>query len=422
MKDKLQTNITTILPVLPWWVRLVNRLGNQLEQIPLFHDLLSVRAIITEAERKTGLSDWGDEDILTPLRLLTEPDAEGLKLTFSGKWYVHRNLVELLVNRLLIQDEVARHPEILSIPVQRPLFIAGMPRTGTTVLQRLLSEDPNSRPLLCWEALHPVPPPDPKTQGTDLRIKRVEREIKFLYAVFPEIASLHYMDARTPEECEWLLKNSLIVPSFVWEFPEFPAYNAWCEGLDKTPAYSYYKVQLQILQWKFPPARWVLKGNEHVNSLGALLSVFPDACIIQTHRDPCKSFASEVSFYLKLLGLKSTAPGKFLARAAREMLEHYARTLERAMAFRRNADPTRFFDVPYGELLRDPFGIIRKIYDHFDLPLNEDCLGRMRRWLAENPQGKHGVHRYSLEQFGLDPEQVRERFSAYIEDYHVPPE
>jgi hypothetical protein len=416
-----RTHIRAILPSLPLWLRTINMLGAQCSKLGVGTNLLALHSILNQAKRQTGLSDWGDESFLVPLKLLTEPDGEGLKITLVGKIYLRQNLVDGVVNRLLIQEEIRHHPEILEQKIERPLFIAGMPRTGSTLLQRLLSQDPHCRPLLCWEALHPAPAPSPATHTTDPRIRRVERELSFLYKIFPELPSMHYMDASTPEECEWLLNNSFIIPGFAWEFPEFPTYNSWCRGQDRTPAYRYYKIQLQILQKNFIPAHWVLKANEHVNSLDSLLTVFPDACIVQTHRDPVNAVASHLSFYIRLAGLKFDLTEAYLARAAQEMLETYAAILDRAMLIREQSKPEQFFDVRYEELMQDPLGVVCRIYDHFGYPLTAECKTRASLWMKQNPQGKHGIHRYTLEQFGLTREQVYRRFAQYYEYFQIEP-
>lgn len=231
---------------------------------------------------------------------------------------------------------------------------------------------------------------------------------------------MHYMDARTPEESEWLLQNALIVPGFLWQLPAFRRYNSWCQKQNRAPAYRYFKLQLQILQKHFPPAHWVLKANEHVYSLELLLLTFPDACVIQTHRDPVESLPSNLSLNLQVFVLKHAAPqGEFLAEAVRVMMDDYVQTLERAIGVRKKSEQRRFFDVHYSELVKDPLGTVRRVYDHFGYPYGDEFESRMVRWLAENPQGKHGVHRYSLEQFGLNADTVRSRFAAYCDYFRV---
>jgi hypothetical protein len=381
--------------------------------------MLSVDSILNESKKKTGLSDFGDDFSSDALRMLTKPDDDGLQMTPTGKYLMHSALVDCLINRLRIQDEIKRHPSIVEEKIVRPIFIAGMGRTGSTLLQRLLSEDPHCRPLLCWEALHPAPSPHPGSHRTDPRIAMTERNLKRLFAAFPQLAAMHYMDAETPEESEWLLQNALIVPGFLWQLPEFQRYNQWCRKQDRTPAYRYFKLQLQILQRHFPPAHWVLKGNEHVYSLDLLLSTFPGGCVIQTHRDPLESLPSNLSLNLQVVQLKYAPTEEFLSQAVRIMMEDYAETLDRSIAVRKQSDASRFFDVHYSRLVQEPIGTVREIYRHFGYRYDDEFESRMIQWLAENPQGKHGVHRYSLEQFGLSADIVRSRFAAYRDYFQV---
>jgi hypothetical protein len=380
--------------------------------------MLTVDSILKDAKRKTGLSDLGAGFSAEALRMLTEPDEDGCRMTPTGKYLMHFSLVECIVNRLRIQEEVQRRPSIVEEQIARPIFVAGMGRTGSTLLQRLLSQDPRCRPLLCWEALHPAPSPDPQNYRTDPRIAATERDVKRLFSAFPQLAAMHYMDAATPEESEWLLQNALIVPGFLWQLPEYKRYNHWCLEQDRSPAYQYFKLQLQILQKGFAPAHWVLKGNEHVFSLELLVSTFPDACVVQTHRDPIESLPSNLSLNLQMFGLKYEATEEFRKEAVRIMMEDYAQTLERAIIVRKKADPARFFDVQYSGLVRDPIGTVRRIYDHFGYQYDDEFESGMNQWLAENPQGKHGAHRYSLEQFGLTPDIVRSRFAAYYDHFN----
>lgn len=414
-----QTDIKSLMPVLPRRLRWINAVGGWLDQRGAFPNLLSVEAIIKQARRKTGLSDWGAEDLLTPLQMLTQPDVGDAGITFIGKLSVHQTLVDCLINRLYIQDEVRRDPEVRGEQITKPLFIASMPRTGSTLLQRLLSQDPRCRPLLCWEALQPAPAPTPQTYHTDPRIARTGRWLKRLFNAFPQLASMHYMDAQTPEECEWLLHNTFVVPGFFAAKPEFPQYHTWSEAQDRTAAYAYYKLQLQILQKNFPPAHWVLKGNEHMKSLDVLLATFPDACVIQTHRDPLKSIPSLLSLNLRLFGLKYAPTEAFLAETAQSLMKEYAQILAKATTTRAQCDPARFFDVHYPDLVSDPVGVIRQIYDYFGYPFDDIFAAKIKQWLADNPQSKYGTHRYCLEQYGLTADQVRSRFQAYCEYFHV---
>jgi putrescine aminotransferase len=409
-------SLAALMPRLPVWVRAINAFGRTRVGRSLIDRQLTVESILHDAERQSGDDGLhGDVTARTALAVLLDETVTDPELTPFGRLTVRRTLLGTLGNRTRIAAEVALHPETRNVPIARPLVIAGMPRTGTTLLQRLLAEDPQFRALRCWEALSPAPSPQPDAIARDPRIARAARELRMLHRLFPAIDSLHAMSATAFEECEWLLQNALTLPGFVFESPEFPRFNAWCRTQDQQPAYDYYRLQLQILSRSFPPQRWILKGNEHLPSLSALIAVFPDAGVIQTHRDPAESLPSTLSFYLQLMGLKYAPSEARLQQAVQTMVDDYADTLDRARAVRDRADGRRFFDVPYPELVADPVGVLRRLYAHFEIEFTSDTERRLHRWLAANPQGKFGRHRYSLAQFGLSRGGVHERFANYLQ-------
>jgi len=406
---------------LPLALRLLNRVGAQLERAGAFRNLLSVDSIMKQAKKNTGLSDWGDEDFLTPLELLTRPDTDELRISFFGKYSLRRELVRCLSNRLRIREEIKRHPETPSETVSRPLFIVGLPRTGSTLLQRLLSLDPHCRPLLHWETLQPAPAPDPRTHGSDPRIESAKKEMKRAGRLIPEpvYAATHFADVTQPEECWLLLQNTLMVPGPFSAMANFPEYLAWQQEQDLGSAYAFYKLQLQILQRNFPPAHWVLKASDHLPNLGVLLSTFPDACVVHLHRDPKDVVPSCANITIKSLRMTNSLDRDVVAELPQLIMDDFLRDIERAVAARKQADPSRFLDVHYGDLVGDSVGVIRRIYEYFDYSFDGQFEARIIEWLDENPKGKHGAHRYSLEQFGLTPEKVDDFFSDYREEFGV---
>jgi len=407
--------------VLPLSVRLLNRVGSQLERAGGFRNLLSVDSIMKQAKNSTDLSDWGDERFLTPLELLTQPDTDHFRITFFGKYTLRKELVRCLSNRLLIQDEVKRHPETLLETISRPLFIVGLPRIGSTLLQRLLSQDPHCRPLLDWENYQPAPAPDPRTHGSDPRIKQAEKDMKSQARLFPEpvYAAMHFADVKQPEECWGLQQNTLMMPGVFSLMANFPKYLAWQQEQDMGEAYAFYKLQLQILQRNFPPAHWVLKASDHLPNLGVLLSTFPDACIVHLHRDPNEVVPSCCNITIKWLEMTNALADDVVAEIPQQMMDDLLHDIERAVAARKRADPRNFFDLHYRDLIKDPVGVIRRIYEYFGYPFSEEFKTRIVKWLDENPKEKHGIHRYSLDQFGLTPDSVAKQFAAYCREFGV---
>lgn len=192
---------------------------------------------------------------------------------------------------------------------------------------------------------------------------------------------------------------------------DFPKYLAWQQDQDMTDAYGYYKLQLQILQRNFPPAHWVLKSSDHMSNLAVLLTTFPDACIVRLDRDPAEAIPSLCNITIKTLKASNVITDDVVAEIPRQIMDDCLHDIEQAVAARKQADPSRFFDVHYKNLVRDPIGEVRKIYEYFGYPFSEEFEARIIRWIDENPKEKHGVHAYSLKQFGLTREEVQGFFA-----------
>lgn len=410
MSDALQTNPTFENPYRPQWLRFTNWVGCNFRsnKIPAIN--LSEASILAAAVRKTGLSDWGDESFRTALQVLLASLEQDAHLNFFGRYLMRQTCVQLLVNRLRIQADLHHHPEILHVPIQRPIFILGMPRTGTTLLHNLLAQDPASRWLHLWELLSPSPPPNYHTRNTDPRIQSVEEFVRKYNALAPQLATAHHLNPIGPEECNPLFEHDFA--SLIFEIrANVTSYAKWMETRDMVPTYQYYRQQLQHLSWQYPGDRWVLKAPAHLLYLEALLKVFPDACIVQTHRDPLKVLPS-------ICSLNAIVRGVYSDRINPTMLGQYwsdriSGGLERAMQVRDRLPSSHFYDVYYHNLTQDPVGTVRQIYNHFGYDFKPQIEENIKTWLADNPQHKHGVHRYSLQQFGIDPEAVNDQFANY---------
>jgi hypothetical protein len=315
-------------------------------------------------------------------------------------------------------DVRKRHPEIDAGAIRRPLFVLGLPRTGTSILHELLAQDPGSRVPMSWEVMHPFPPPERATFETDPRIEAVDRHLAGIDRLVPDFKKMHPMGARLPQECVALTAHDFASMLFHTTH-DVPSYQRWLETADLRWVYASHRRQLQYLQWRCPAERWVLKSPGHLWALEALLAIYPDACIVQTHRDPLKVIASLVSLVTLLRSLASDriAP---LAIAA-DWTARLAAGLEHTMAVRARGllPPERILDVAFGELVRDEIAMVRRIYAHFGMPLSAEAEARMRRFLAGNPADKHGRHTYTLAAAGLDPVAERRRYAAYQERFAV---
>lgn len=399
-------------PYRPGWMRLLNGVGRGLRRVGVRVPRLDPPALMAAAERRARLSDWGDDRFREGLNALVEAfETQDVATTF-GRLFFREYCVAALTNRLRIQDELTRRPEILETPIRRPLFITGLPRSGTTFLHRLMCEDPNGRPLMFWETFEPVPSPRFETRKTDPRIGRARKAVQLLNSLAPRVRAAHLFDADSPEECNNLFAHGFIagINGFMFDVPQ---YVEWMRDQDLVEPYRYLRRQLQLLSWKWPGDPWLLKAPAHLFGLDALLTVFPDACIVQIHRDPLQVLPSLCSLAAAIRGISSDHVD--LRRLGAEFTEAMARGTERALDVRTApaTDPARFFDVSYPRLLADPVGTVRAVREYFHYSYDDSLEQRMQRWLAENPQHKHGVHRYSLDQFGLDPSEVNRWFARY---------
>jgi len=377
---------------------------------------LDEQSLLAAACRRTRLDDFGDGTFREPFRRLLRSIEAEARLNLFGRIAAREDITRILANRLRLQRDRREHPEIAAGEIRRPLFIAGLPRSGSTLLYNLLAQDPANRVPLNWETLHPSPPPEWATHESDRRIDRADREIRWFSLMAPEFRKIHPVGARLPEECVVILSHSFL--SFQFSSTYFvPSYQSWLEQQDLCPAYRFHRQFLQHLQWRCGSDRWVLKAPPHLPGLRALLSTYPDANVILTHRDPLEVVASVASLHTVLRQTFSDAVD--LLAVGPEVTLMLADDIRRGLQARDEGrvPAERFLDVTYTALVHDPLATVRRIYAHFDLPLTPATEARMQRFLAEHPQDEHGRHEYSLEQFGLDADTERERYGRYRERF-----
>ncbi|MCW5869805.1 MAG: sulfotransferase [Candidatus Eremiobacteraeota bacterium] len=251
--------LTDPRPLLPWWARFLNELGRRSGYVPV----LDEEEMLATARRRTGLRDFGADTFREPLRVLLRAWKEEAGLSPLGRWLVRQEGLLRLCNRLRIQDTLQRYPQILDFPLQKPLVITGLPRSGTTLLHNLLSQDPQARPLLFWEGRRPAPPPSPDNYRNDSRVARSRWELRGGMAIIPEVVKAHWAESDAPAECNGLFQNSFMSPLF-GVMASLPNYGQWLLACDPLPAYREYRRQLQLLGWNFPGRRWVLKAPAHM--------------------------------------------------------------------------------------------------------------------------------------------------------------
>lgn len=383
---------------------------------------LDVEALITAAKRRTHLCDFGEPCPNEPLERLTRSLNGEAALSFIGRLVAHEDLVHLLANRLLLQADRDRYPGIAAQRIERPLFITGLPRSGTTFLHELLAQDPAHRAPLTWEVRRPSPPPALSGAGRAVRIREAERELRSFAMMAPRFKRIHPMGACLPQECIEILSYTLFSARFHTSY-FVPAYQTWLDAQDMAPAYAWHKRFVQHLQWGDARDRWVLKAPAHLFALDALLRIYPDAVIVQTHRHPTSVIGSMLSMTTVLQEAFSSGRDRHVV--ALDVIRRWSMMMERAMRERARAEQglgCTFIDVDYGDLTRAPVNTVRRIYRRLGWRLNAEALTGMRAWLAGHPQHRDGPHLYSLEEFGFSTGEITRLFQNYILRYEVPVE
>ena len=378
---------------------------------------LSEESLIGAARRTTGLHDFVDDSFRDPMRRMLRSLEKEANLHPLGRMALRESLVSALVNRLRLEDLTARHPEIAAIPVEAPVFVVGLQRTGTTMLHRLLTCEPGLRSMAAWEALNPAPfPGGTDRRGVDRRVRKARTAEAALRYLAPELFAIHPVEAEAPEEDIHLLDITFMSPA-VDAIMRVPEYQAWFSEVDQLPAYRYMHRVIQLLLWQ-RNGRWLGKTPHHLEYLEELLTVYPDAKIVLTHRDPARTVASFCSMMAHSRAMFSDdvdaeeIGAQFGAKAIR--------AIGRVMDVRSRAHDDSFLDVLYHDVVADPLKEVRRVYDFIGLDFAPETEAAMRQWLIDNARTKHGTHHYRLEDFGLARSDIDPDFEAYREKFGVP--
>jgi hypothetical protein len=410
-------------PKLPLPVRALNRLAGAARALGAPLGRLDEASLVEEAVREAGGSDdFGDGPFLEPLRLLLAALEEEAQLTFLGRTIARQTLIRVVRNRLQLVADRKRHPEIAAVEIRRPLVVVGLPRTGSTILHDILAQDPGSRAPLTWECDAPSPPPERASYTSDPRIAQSDTQLSGVDRLIPGFRAMHPMGARFAQECVVLTMHSMATPIFHNSFRVPSFQDRVDDHCDWAPVYEFHRRQLQHLQWRCEGERWVLKSGAHMWALDHLLTTYPDACIVATHRDPVKVATSFASLATLVRSMASDAVDA--REVAADWTPRLAKVLHRAIDVRDSGafSKDRFFDMHFPELLADPMAVVERIYAHFGFELSGEAADAMRTFIADNPQGKHGHHRYTPEEYGLDVAAERERFRHYTERFGIEPE
>ena len=376
----------------------------------------SKNALLEEASARTGLTDYGDRGFEEGLEILLEGYDDEARLNVVGRLNVRQEILGVLSARLRLIEEWKAHPDTEKTRPQRPLFILGLPRTGTSALHDLLAEDPQHQVLEYWLAASPAPRPAHGISRRDPRLKAARRELTAIYALDPGLRALHDMRAEGPEECRHLFRHNFIDDTFD-SMANLPSYGEWFRAQDVSPIYAWHRRALSLVQSTAPERRWVLKYPAHLRNLDELFEAYPDAGIIQTHRNPVDVLPSLCSLVYRLRCLYSDEVDPHAI--GRWQVEMWAGILERGLEIRKRHDPDRFHDVYFTDFQSDPAKTIHGIHGHFGGLFNEESVRRIQDYRDQHPPGRHGQHSYRAEDYGLTEAMIRERFAPYMEAFGI---
>jgi hypothetical protein len=375
-------------------------------------NFLSVESLKASAVKASGMDDFGvdDDNYQEALSVLLDSFRNEADLTELGS-KMHRFFVRnALVARLVSEAAFKQYPEHVDVPIERPIFVTGLPRTGTTAIHRLLTADPRHQGLELWLAEFPQPRPPRESWKDNPVFQQIDAQFAKAHEENPDYTGLHYMTADEVEECWQLLRQSLHSVSYE-TLAHVPTYARWLARQDWTKSYARHRKNLQLIGLNDPEKRWVLKNPSHLFALDAVFAVYPDALIVQCHRPAETIMASMCSLAQHTTeGWSNTFTGDVIGA---DSLETWSRGLELFNAERAKQNPAQFYDLDYFELIREPIRVVEKVYEQFGIEMTDDARAAIQRTDEESKQGPRAPkHTYSLADYGLTEEQVKERFKG----------
>lgn len=368
------------------------------------------------SEATGGLDDFGDPQSFMPgfNRLLEAFDNDDLHFTAEGYEFAREMLVGNLIARLLTEQGWKENAQCLQHPIRRPLVIIGIPRTGTTALHKLLSVDPQFQGMERWLTAFPMPRPPRQKWAGNPWYRACVRGIEDMFANAPEMRAAHDLRADDVDECLEVLKQDFC-SNYYGSRVYVPDYDRWWLQQSEAPAYRRLYAVLQLIGAHSSEKTWLLKNPGHVANVDLLLDIFPDACVIQTHRDPVKATASVCSVLRQARTLFEADQVKLEPIGQRE-LDYWSNAVAKAEQCRKRA-PDQFLDVVHSDFYQDPMAVVKKIYGHFGFELTGQIELAMAERIERNPEGSHGTHDYSLAEFGLTEPEVATRYAHYCAKY-----
>ncbi|MGI9294162.1 MAG: sulfotransferase family protein [Pseudomonadales bacterium] len=377
-------------------------------------NILDAQHLLAEARKLSGLSDFGDESFLKPFSVLTHALCHEARLTDGGLQGQKNRLLGLLVNRLRVEEYYKNYPEIDQERIVAPCVIVGLPRTGTTMIFRLIASDLRFLHPRFYEVRHPAPLPGWNFDGDDPRVALTEEEIRQTVSASPELESIHPLSATGAEEEINLLEHSFYstVPE---AFNHVPSYAKWLEEHDNSPGYAYLERLLKFLQWQKKQTgekgeRWILKTPHHLHHMQLLLNTFPDAKVVLTHRDPLQTIPSVVSFHRYLYQLSSDVVD--IGALASHWKQKFARSMTDSMRIQ-DRIPDCFLNVQYKTTVTAPMKAVQRVYDFIGVELTETVRKAMETWQEENRRDKRPPHQYAMADFGFTEDELKAAFVEY---------
>ena len=401
--------------------RLFRGLDRVADHLGLFRRPVPPEKLVDLARRRSGLDDFGEWSFEEPLAVLLRSYYEEANLSAFGRIAVRWDMLRFLSNLLRLREEEKKNPAVLEERIDRPIFVLGLPRSGTTFLHNLLADDPGNLTPRCWQTVFPYPIGAQKNGSRDRRPELTARQYSQFLMLAPELPSLHPLDAYAAQECIEITGH--VFRSLRFDTTHYiPSFQQWLEDVGHLEAYRFHKRFLQHLQHQNGAGQWILKSPDHIFALEALCEVYPDARFVFVHRDPMKVLPS-VARLTEILRQPFTRKidRVQIGRQVSSRWELGSKLLIEAADWLKSS-PERIVHIRYKDLVRDPYAIVTDLYRHFGMTLSGPGEQGLKRSIAERPDGGYGRNSYRFEDYGLNPAAERKHHSAYMAHFRMQPE
>ncbi len=398
---------------MPRAYRLFDSLGSLVENLGVPLTRMDAETLHKLAERETGLSDFGDPYYREGLDVLLQSIEKDANLHFFGRFGTRMVILTYMSQRLLFVEVQKRIPDVFCSEINAPFIIIGIPRSGTTILHRMLSVDPGNAGVPMWRLYRPFPFIGKK----DNRQATTRWELQFRRPIFPEMDSKHIIREDKEEECIWMLGLTLHSICF-WVMAPVFSYSEWLFAQDRKKCYQEYSLLLKVQQLATPGKRLALKAPDHTPNLGTLLSAIPNARVIQLHRNPTTCLTSANSmFYSAHRAVTHDINVQRMAEINKKMYTHYLEGCQKSRS--ESAVNNAVLDVQYDQLVKDPMQTVKDIYAHFGVLWSDEYEERLKSFLSNHPKDKHGAHHYTPEQFGQSADELNKHFASVSDDVSI---